>query len=364
MKREISLYLDILRFLAAFVVFVQHFAWQHFSGGLFWQIGPFGAQAVIVFFVLSGYLIGYVTDRESTTARGYALDRAARIYSVVLPALLLTFVLDAAGRYLRPELYDYGWVNSTESLFSQFLRNGLFLNQIWFTDTHPGTNVPYWSMGYEVWYYFIFGLFLFLPRIWGACAAVAAMVVVGPRVVAMFPVWLFGLAAYQLSARGWPRSRMLGVLLFIGAPLAWAGFELWMQLHGLRATQPLPRHGWELWQDQFVGLAWAVHLLGLTAVAPVIGWLMLPFAKIIRWLAGRSFALYLMQLPVMQFWLVLSPFSRFSLTGRLFVALGTLATVAVLAEFSERRKAFWRQLFARILLKILPNRAPKTAIRD
>ena len=85
MKREVSLYLDTLRFLAAFAVFVQHFAWQHFSGGLFWQIGPFGAQAVIVFFVLSGYLIGYVTDRESTTARGYALDRAARIYSVRRP---------------------------------------------------------------------------------------------------------------------------------------------------------------------------------------------------------------------------------------------------------------------------------------
>ena len=357
MKREVSLYRDVLRFLAAFVVFAQHFSWGHFSGGLFWQIGPFGAQAVIVFFVLSGYLIGYVTDRPGTTARGYGLDRAARIYSVVLPALLLTFVLDAIGRHLRPELYTDGWINSGEPLVSQFLRDGLFLNQVWSVDTHPGTNVPYWSMGYEPWYYLIFGLFLFLPRRWGALAALAAMAMVGPRVVAMFSVWLFGFAAYRLSARGWPRSRALGVTLFAGAPLAWAAFEYWTQLHGLRAVQPLPAHGWELWQDQFVGLAWAVHLLGLNAVAPLIGGLVFPFAGMIRWLAGRSFTLYLMQLPVMQFMLVLAPFPRESWSSRAFIVAGTLAAVVVLAQVTERRKAFWRRLFGNGLARVLPERA-------
>ncbi len=358
MKREVSLYLDLLRFLAAFVVFLQHFSWGHFSGGLFWRIGPYGAQAVIVFFVLSGYLIGYVTGRPGTTARGYALDRAARLYSVVLPALLLTFVLDAVGRQIRPELYTGGWVNSDEPLLSQFLRNGLFLNQVWFTDTHPGTNVPYWSMGYEPWYYLIFGLVLFLPRLWGGCAALAAMAIVGPRVVAMFGVWLFGFAAFRLGALGWPRSRAMGAALFVGAPLAWAAFEYCMQAYGLRATQQLSQHRWELWQDQVVGLAWAAHLVGLNAVAPQLGRLVEPFAEAIRWLAGRSFTLYLMQLPVMQFLRVLSPFSRFSWEGRAWLTLGTLAVVALLAEVTERRKSWWRCLFARILSRILPQRAP------
>ena len=348
-RREASLYLDLLRFLAAFVVFLQHFSWRHFSGGLLWQIGPYGAQAVICFFVLSGYVIALVTDRADATARGYALDRAARIYSVALPALLLTFGLDAIGQKLRPELFDGGWFNGDESLISQLPRNLLFLNQIWSTDTYPGSNVPYWSLGYEVWYYIAFGLFVFLPRIWGALAALAALAVVGPRVAAMFPVWLLGAGVYALSAQGWPRSRALGVALFAGAPVLWALFEAWTRLNGLQPVQPLPGHGWQIWQDWIVGLAVAAHLLGLNAVAPTIGRLLLPCAGPIRWLAGRSFTLYLMQVPLLQFFLVLSPFPTTSWSERGFIAVGTLGMVALLAEVTERRKADWRRVFARLL---------------
>lgn len=360
MKREISLYLDLLRFLAALVVFVQHFAWHHFSGGLFWQIGPYGAQAVIVFFVLSGYVIGYVTDRPGSTARDYALDRAARIYSVALPALLLTFVLDEVGRHLRPELYVGGWINTSEPIFSQILTNGLFLNQVWFIKTHPGSNVPWWSMGYEVWYYVAFGFWVFLPRLWGVLAALAVMVAIGPRVAAMFLVWLAGVGVYHLNARGRPRSRAAGIALFVGAPLLWAGFEAWLQTSGLRDSRPLSDHGWTLWQDGMVGLAVAAHLLGMNAAAPAIGRLLVPCEAAIRWLAGRSFTLYLMQVPVLQFLLVLSPWPGSSWMGRLLIVCGTLAIVALLAEVTERRKKAWRRLFEFMLPRLL--RSDKAAL--
>ena len=356
MKREVSLYLDLLRFLAALVVFVQHFSWQHFSGGLFWPIGQFGAQAVIVFFVLSGYLIGYVTNRPGASARGYALDRAARIYSVALPALLLTFVLDAIGQHFRPELFVGGWFSGEEPLLSQFLRNGLFLNQIWSINTHPGSNVPYWSMGYEVWYYIAFGFFVFLPRVWGGLAAAAILVFVGPRVAALFPVWLLGVGVYHLNARGLPRRRAVGVALFVGAPLVWAAFEVWARLHGFRAMQPIPDRGWELWQDQFFGLVVAVHMLGMNAVAPVLGKLLLPCAGVIRWLAARCFTFYLMHVPVLQFLLVLAPYPATSWRERGLVGCGTLALVLLLAEATERRKAVWRRMFERLLRWGSPGR--------
>ena len=57
MTNALSLYLDALRFGAAFVVFVSHYVAERYTGGLFWQSMPYGRTAVLVFFVLSGFVI-------------------------------------------------------------------------------------------------------------------------------------------------------------------------------------------------------------------------------------------------------------------------------------------------------------------
>ena len=346
MKREISLYLDLLRFLAALVVLLQHLSWAHFSGGLLWQIGPYGAQAVIVFFVLSGYVIGYVTDRADNTPRRYAVDRAARIYSVALPAVLLTFALDAIGSHLRPELYAEGWVNTDTPLWTQFLRNLLFLNQRWSTDLYPGSNVPYWSMGYEIWYYVAFGLFVFLPRRWSVWAGIAVLAFIGPRVAALFPVWLLGVGCYRLSREPLRISPRWGRLLFFGAPVLLALFELWRP----HQTLPIPVQDWpDLAWTASVGMFVAAHLLGAPAVAPMLGSWLRPFARPIRFLAGRSFSLYLFQLPVLQFLMCLMPWPPTSWFSRIGITAGTLTAVLLLAEVTERRKDAWRRAFDRLL---------------
>lgn len=60
-----------------------------------------GQQWVIVFFVLSGYLVGgsvlrsMALDRWSW--RGYLLNRMTRLYTVRVPALVLGAVLDLAA---------------------------------------------------------------------------------------------------------------------------------------------------------------------------------------------------------------------------------------------------------------------------
>jgi peptidoglycan/LPS O-acetylase OafA/YrhL len=57
-------------------------------------LGGLGAEAVDVFFVLSGFVIGYATDSRERTPLTYAINRLARIYSVAIPALAATFILD------------------------------------------------------------------------------------------------------------------------------------------------------------------------------------------------------------------------------------------------------------------------------
>lgn len=103
---------------------------------------PLGHEAVRAFFVLSGLVIAFVTDTKETMAADYSLSRLSRMYSVMIPGLLLTLTLDTAGKPIEPGLYifpDKGWISFVESM--------LFANQIGNIDTYPGLNVPFWSLG-------------------------------------------------------------------------------------------------------------------------------------------------------------------------------------------------------------------------
>lgn len=138
MNRQTSLYLDLVRFLAAVAVLVSHLCGQRFTGGLLWQAEPYVDEAVDVFFVLSGFVIGYVTDQREATAKSYAIARLARVYSVALPALVTTFVLDAIGAALRPDLYAewWGYISADKSL--QFFNKSDFLQSSLVVTHNPG----------------------------------------------------------------------------------------------------------------------------------------------------------------------------------------------------------------------------------
>ena len=79
MNRTTSIYLDLVRFLAAVVVLLTHLAYKRFTGGLIIEWRTYGNDAVMVFFVLSGYVIAHTVatrDRELVTAGvllGYVL---------------------------------------------------------------------------------------------------------------------------------------------------------------------------------------------------------------------------------------------------------------------------------------------------
>jgi peptidoglycan/LPS O-acetylase OafA/YrhL len=102
MTQALSLYLDVLRFAAAFTVFLSHYAAGRHSGGLFRQVGPYGRVAVLVFFVLSGFVIAFVSETRERTLEECCLSRFARLYSVILPAFIATAALDGLAAVLNP----------------------------------------------------------------------------------------------------------------------------------------------------------------------------------------------------------------------------------------------------------------------
>jgi len=82
----LSVYFDLVRFGAAILVVLYH-VWPMVAPDLplTWP----GHQAVIIFFVLSGYVIAHITESREPSVGAYALDRLSRLWSVVIPSLLI-----------------------------------------------------------------------------------------------------------------------------------------------------------------------------------------------------------------------------------------------------------------------------------
>ncbi|HTW29953.1 MAG TPA: acyltransferase [Acetobacteraceae bacterium] len=351
MTEELSIYLDLIRFLAAFVVFFSHICGRRFTGGLFWQVPfwAFGQPAVDVFFVLSGFVIAHATQRREGTAAEYALNRTARMYSVVIPALVATFLLDDIGRCVRPHFYARLGITREEPLW-QYASALLFVGRLWFAKLTPGSNVAYWSVAFEVWYYIIFGLFIFgSPKRRWALAGLA-LAVAGPRIDVLFPLWLAGVASHRVCARA--RLRPGPALALAVAPvLALACYyRLGMPLMIVdgRVTRLLARPF--LVQDYLVGIAFAVHLIGVAALGAWSGPMLRRIAPRIRWLAGATFTLYLFHVPVSAFLVAIVAWPVGSWPSRAVTVLGTLAFVFA-ASITERRKDLWRRWLVLLVLR-------------
>src|SRR5690349_289647 len=100
-----SHHLNLIRGVAALAVLVYHVRYRFFpdyadlaapdlTAKLFYAVTAFGHDAVVVFFVLSGYLISATVMRDCATGRWswarYGVSRWVRLSVVLVPGLLLT----------------------------------------------------------------------------------------------------------------------------------------------------------------------------------------------------------------------------------------------------------------------------------
>ncbi len=179
-----------------------------------------GHQAVIVFFVLSGYLVGGPVMRavhaQDFYWTHYLTQRLVRLWIVLIPALLLGALWDRLGLFLAraPALYSgqngYDMVSDVAARLSWdcMLGNAAFLQTILVPPF--GSNGPLWSLACEFWYYVMFplgvcvaGLFTRAP--WKA--AIFSILLVGllslwsTIIWMMLPVWLLGALLYWVPSK-------------------------------------------------------------------------------------------------------------------------------------------------------------------
>ena len=173
--------LDLVRGVSALAVMLGHlraFLLVDFGGvpapGLLTKVFYFatglGHEAVMVFFVLSGYFVGGSVlaglGKGSFRWGGYAAARLTRLWMVLFPALILTLAADWVGQRANPAAYAGGLNHVFKSgptpVEPAALGPLAFLGNLFFVQTVAvpvyGSNGPLWSLANEFWYYLVFPL--------------------------------------------------------------------------------------------------------------------------------------------------------------------------------------------------------------
>jgi peptidoglycan/LPS O-acetylase OafA/YrhL len=295
--------LDAARALAACYVVLHHVA-----SARGWSYGPgvllrFGQEAVMVFFLLSGFVIFANEKTRAASPRGYYLRRLRRIYPALIAAMLVSTLVAIDNRTF---INDFRWRELLGTLASiqdvPVLKPGVIASPYLQND-------PLWSLSYEVAFYIAFP---FVLRLWlrhplwathsigvAACAGYVGYMLVPNHwalVTAYFLVWWCGAMAAEAYSQGARDVRSLGASgcwLLLLATVAAAG----VLITGYRGAGAYPflmlRH-----------FAASLIMLGVL-FGPFGGWLASLFCRVSRpasAIAALSYGLYVLHYPLLVTW--------------------------------------------------------------
>ncbi len=206
-----SLLISALRGLAALQVAASHLRAEIYPGlrtledptlaylGLAFFTG-FAHQAVVVFFLISGWLVGgSLMNRfgKPQALAHYAIDRFTRLWTVLLPTLLLTLAVGLFIGAAAPGPVDFDPANEFSA--ASFAGNLFGLQTVTVPDF--GGNYPLWSLAHETWYYIQFPLLLLvlagggvLRRAAAAAALILLLSTLRDMISLYFAIWLLGAA--------------------------------------------------------------------------------------------------------------------------------------------------------------------------
>ncbi len=145
--------LEALRGFAAFYVMLGHvFSGPIMINGIdFSFLLDFGQEAVILFFVLSGFVIQYSFEKaRDKSFKLFFAKRFLRIYIPLLIVFLLNYILACVE---HKGLFNPNWAQLTGNILMLQDASALKTNVV--CDFFLG-NSPLWSLSYEWWFYMVF----------------------------------------------------------------------------------------------------------------------------------------------------------------------------------------------------------------
>lgn len=211
MNKGMSIYLEFVRVFATLLVLFSHAG--HFAPSTLQNILAnlqLGRDGVILFFVLSGYVITWCAIEKEKNWRTFAINRVSRIYSVAIPGLILGAAVSVFLTSQNAHSPDYYTTQKPWIYYPLFLT---FYSQSWFGFIFPAGNFPYWSLSFEVWYYIFIGTFIFVNKLKVFLIAIV-LLLMGPYIILFLPLWGLG-ALLFVNKDKFALSRISAVSLFI-----------------------------------------------------------------------------------------------------------------------------------------------------
>ncbi|MCC6072010.1 acyltransferase family protein [Massilia sp. GCM10020059] len=299
-----SVAISLLRGLAALQVAAAHVRAQFYPGlstiadpsagyqALAFFTG-FAHQAVVIFFLLSGWLVGGSLMNklnEPHAMLSYAIDRITRLWIVLAPAFVASLLIGVAIGALSPPGGGDGIPE--EYTLATFVGNLFGLQDL--AVPRYGGNFALWSLTYETWYYVLFPLaVLMFARQGGwakASAAVAVTVIawhLNAAILLYFTLWLLGAGCSRIQVDASPMAKwtLAGVFVLVAT---------WFRLKG--SNDILVEESYL--QDLLYSLLFLALLCSLQSKVGPADRLVLRLGRIGSFFAEFSFSLYVIHVPL------------------------------------------------------------------
>ncbi|NVE00017.1 acyltransferase [Massilia sp. BJB1822] len=267
--------------------------------------------------------------------------------SLVIPTIFITLALDLAGAALTPEVYA-GRSNHDMPLL-RILISLAYLNQVWSMSIMSFSNVPYWSICYEMWYYILFAILLFTKAKLRITLLLLCAILIGPKILLLAPIWLLGVFL-QRNKRLQQLHPWQAWFLFL---ISWPLYGLYLKtgvnslvhqwLLGVlgQGAEKFLGYSHYFLTDYLLAIIVAANFVGARGIARHFGPILLPCEQQIRRLSAYTFSIYLLHMPFILFYMAL--FNE--QPGPLFAAkvlAASLFSIVLVSKVTEQQRHRWR----------------------